>query len=181
MKKAVIIGLVPLLLTACGAFYAPQSAQELRQAGSESKGFYKEESLTINRSAGDITNTLRDRSKQCLNGQGVVREGYVRDSNNVTRQVGTQRIVFTSVLNTASKGAELIIRATVSGDHYVQPSKVPEGGSYVSLIDVTPIDKTHSKVDIYYFSRLPTLFAGMKGWVTGTDLKCPEIHKDYNL
>ncbi len=180
MKKAAIFGLAPLLLTACGVTYAPQSAQELRQAGNESKGFYKEESLTINRSAGDITNTLRDRSKQCLNGKGVVREGFVRH-NGVVTQSGTQHVDFSTVLNTHGKGAELIVRATVSGDHYVQVAKVPDGGSYVSIIDVTPIDKAHAKVDIYYHTRLPTLLAGMKGWVTGTDLKCPEIYKDYNM
>lgn len=179
MKKTVIIGLTSLLLMACSV-YAPQTAQEFRQSGSESKSFYMKESLTINRSAGDITNTLRDRSKQCLNEQGVVREGYVRDTVGVTRHASTQNIIYTSVLNSTRKGAELIVRSALSGDHYVQLAKVPEGGSYVSIIDVTSIDKTHSKVDIYYHTRLPTLFAGMKGWVTGTDLKCPELHKDYS-
>lgn len=157
----------------------PESAQEFRQAGNQSKGYYKEESLTISRSTGDIINTLRDRSKQCLNGKRVERDGFVRN-NGVVRQTSTIFIDYSSVLNATGKGAELIVRVKSSGD-FIRVVKEPEGGAYLSIIDVTPVDRTHSKVNIYYHTNMETLLAGTKGWVTGTDLSCPEMQKDYKL
>ncbi|HEU0186746.1 MAG TPA: hypothetical protein VFR06_02510 [Gallionellaceae bacterium] len=178
MKKAVILGVAPLLLTACISTYAPQSAQEFRQAGSESKGNYKKESLTVNRSASDIANTLRDRLKPCLNERRVDRTACAR-VNGVETGCSTTSLNYSATLNTSGKGAEFMVRGAPSGGHMVEITKRPDGGYHLVIADVTPIDKTHSKVDLYYFTRTPTLVADVKGWVTGADLTCQDLSKDY--
>lgn len=177
MKKAVILGLAPLLLSACVSTYAPQTPQEFRQAGGESKADYRKESLTVNRSAGDIANVLKDRHKQCLNGHRVERTFCFR--RNGMNTCSTTNIDYSAMFNASSKGAELIVRSNPSGEHMVEVSKRPEGGYYMMIVDVTPTDKSHSRVDVYYHTKMATLFAGTKAWVNGTNLGCPDLALDY--
>lgn len=178
MKKAVIWSLMPLLLTACVSTYTPQSAQEFRQAGGESKGSYQKESLTVNRSASDIANTLRDRLKPCLNERRVERTVCSR-MNGVVNSCSTSNFNYSATFNTSSKGAEFIVRMAPASEHTIEITKRPEGGYFMTIADITPIDRTHSKVDLYYFTRTPTLVSDVKGWVTGADLTCQDLSKDF--
>lgn len=178
MKRAIIIGLAPLLLSACVSTYVPQTTQEFRQAGSESKGNYQKESFVVNRSANDIANTLRDRLKPCLNERRVERTACAR-VNGVETGCSTTTLNYTATLNTSRKPAEFIVRGAPSGGHAIEITKRPEGGYLLTIADITPIDKGHSKVDLYYFTRTPTLVSDVKGWVTASDLTCQDLSKDY--
>jgi len=167
MKKT--ITLVAALAAGCAVQY-PQNAQEFRQ---QIPGAFmgQVKSFEAKRPFRDVARTFQTKAPECLNvAVRMVEHGHGSASNVLTTYKPT-------VLMSDGK-AELHVQRTMKGNIIV-PGKVPEGGMYFLVADVTPIDKGRTKVDIYGPSRgADALTKAVTAWATGENLGCPDMTKN---
>ena len=151
-----------------GCFSMPQTAEEFRMAvpGALSAKYWTYE---IDRSYEEAATSLAQHADECLNvsvevsSSGHGSSSHWIDHYRPTVVVGKRRAEFH--LQQHKKQAMLI-----------KPHKEPEGGYYILVVDVSKLDGTRSKVDVY----APRMGYGhlteaVDGWIRGTSDLCPDM------
>jgi starvation-inducible outer membrane lipoprotein len=154
--------LVAFLLAGCVSF--PQTPDEFRQQIPNAT-FGEVQKTDLKRPLREVAKTFQARAPQCLDVTVRTTEGprtYIRTLKQ-------------TVVVKPSK-VELYVQQDYRGGGIIVPGKVPEGGAYYLVADVTPVDKAHSQLTVYGASvGASALFAAVTGWATGETTGCPDL------
>lgn len=168
VQKILLTGLVVTVLTGCSMQY-PQSAAEFRKMLPESSFGTKEE-INSSRSLADIAVTFRKMAPQCLDVR--VRSEH---RSSTSYQVIVTRYKPTVIANPQR------VELHVQMEHekgVITPGKVPPGGLYLMIVDVTSSGNGKSKAVFYRPSMgHGSMIKGITGWVTGENIGCPDLTK----
>lgn len=168
MRKILLTGVVGFFLAGCSIQY-PQNAAEFRKMLPESTFGTKEE-ITSSRSLAEITATFKKMAPQCLD----VRIRSEERSNT------SYHVVVTHYKPTVIAGPQKV-ELHVQMEHekgVITPGKVPPGGLYLMIIDVTATGNGKSKAVFYHPSMgYGSMIKGISGWVTGENIGCPDLTK----
>lgn len=156
------------LIVGCG----PQNAEEFRRMVRSSTWLSTTaESLEVSRPFKDVTETLRQKSEECLD---VTVRLICADCIGSRSKDAGERIFWKPTLITTSERTELHLRRTGHG----RPAGTPSDGSYEAVLDAVPIDKARTKIDIYTMNPFNKfIYRAMRGWVTGDNMGCPDMTK----
>jgi hypothetical protein len=160
-RTGLLLVAVVFLLAGC----AVKSAEEFRKAVRVTP-FTTVETLEVARSFKDVTETLRKKSKECLD---------VTVRLVCTNCIGkNERFnVFKPTFITTPNRTELHFQYTQGG---VIEIGAPPDGFYAIVLDATPIAKGGTKIEIYRASPDEKfIHTAMRGWVTGDNMGCPDL------
>jgi len=141
----------------------PQTPDEFRKSYSH-PAFTAE----LNRPLRDVAATFQSRAPDCL-------------SVTVRRSVPGPTY---QLIDTAYKPR--IVASAQRVELYLQMKYVrgvlttigePEGGYYMLVADVYPVDAKHSRMEMFGAKGDSTLGRAITGWATGKDLGCPDMTK----
>jgi hypothetical protein len=172
--RFVAIALLLPLVSGCGS--APRTIEEFRQNVSGGSVGFEKGTFVVNRPISDIAKTFDDRAKACLTNVRVDRTATL-----AARYGGQSKVDsfwYSSNVTSSSKSVEMYVRVKITGEKMIKVQDEPEGGYFVFLAEVTPVDKSHSSITAYSSKYRTHLLEGVKGWATGNSLKCPELDKD---
>jgi hypothetical protein len=169
MQVRHVVGVIlSVLLAGCSMQY-PQNAAEFRKMLPESSFGTKEE-INSSRSVAEIGATFKKMAPQCLD----VRIRSEERSNT------SYHVVVTRYKPTVIAGPQKV-ELHVQMEHekgVITPGKVPPGGLYLMIIDVTPAGNGKSKAVFYRPSMgYDAMVKGITGWITGENIGCPDLTK----
>ena len=157
-----------LLLCGC-VTQQPQNAEEFRKVA-PGAFMIKVENHEINRSLKEIGATFRARATECLN-MRVTTTSQTPGSYQVIVTAYKPTVVVTGErveLHLQRKHEKGVIAAT----------KEPEGGHYIIVADVYPLDAKRSRMQTIGVSRgHDVVYQAIMGWATGKSLGCPDLAK----
>lgn len=141
----------------------PQTPDEFRKSYSHPAA-----TADLNRPLRDVAATFQSRAPDCL-------------SVTVRRSVPgpTYQLIDTAYKPTIVVSAQRV-------ELYLQMKYVrgvlttvgePEGGYYMLVADVYPVDAKHSRMELFGSKADSTLGRAITGWATGKDLGCPDMTK----
>ena len=164
--KAALIFIMLSYLSAC-SIHHPQSAEEFRQAV-PTAFMAGVETFEANRSFKEVSATFQKKAPQCLN---IKTESVTQSSTSYHRVVTAYK---PSVFISANKAELHLQQHHESGVTSV--SEEPKGGYYLFVVDITPVGKSKSKIDIYGPTMgYDTLIKAFKHWADGTNMGCPDL------
>jgi hypothetical protein len=156
-------------LAACA--HIPQNAQEFRD---EAPGatFGQKQTFEAKRPFREVAKTFQARAPECLN----------VSVRTVSHSPGSYQNILTTYKPTVlvdSKKAELHVQRHYQGGGIIIPGKEPEGGLYMLVADATPIDRNHTRIDVYAPTMgADTLIRAVTGWATGENVGCPDMTRN---
>lgn len=166
--RLLLIGFSAAVLAGCSMQY-PQNAAEFRKMLPESS-FGTREEIASSRSVAEIGATFRKMAPQCLDVR-IRTEERSNTSYHVTVTHYKPTVIVTP------QKAELHVQMEFEKG-VITPGKVPPGGSYLMVIDVTPAGNGKSKAVFYRPSMgYGAMVKGITGWVTGENIGCPDLTK----
>lgn len=153
-----------VVLTGCGT--TSMTSAEFRATVKKDHGNI--DSMTVNRSLGEVTQALQKMSKECLNfdvTQAIpVRSGFGHVTNMVPYGVAKGTVLV------SPKQTELRLQRKIKD----QIGKIPEDGMYFLVADVTPAAANKTNVTIYYDNDVKEAATAIKGWASGSSRACPD-------
>lgn len=159
------IGIIVAVTVLLGACAHPQSADEFRKSVSGASSA-KAESREVNRPLREVAATFRARAPECLN--ATVRRTVAGPTYHVIDIAYAPTVVVTD------QKVELHVQMRyVRG--VINVAKEPEGGVYVLIADVHPVDSKRSRVEMFAMSGYDVVKRAIMGWATGKDLGCPDM------
>ncbi|MDZ7803165.1 hypothetical protein [Thiohalophilus sp.] len=168
-----VISLVAVsLLSGCATKQA-MNLQEFREMTLGSLyGNVKE--VEVNRSLSQIGESLKKRTTRCLD---VTYERTSCFQTGVGQQsCNTSLMDYNPTLKISQQKIELAVQMNMEGAY--TPSKIPEGGKYTLVLDVTPTSANKSHLKFYYGYFAPeTMITTLTGWADGTITGCPDLSK----
>lgn len=164
MKKVLIL-ICALVITACST--PPRTASELRDGKGSAMGLTKKETHVINRQFAKVVRDVEKKSMKCL------RFAYSQTTTHggVHTSQGTK--FYNPKVTSVGRGK---VEMTMQWDRLPRAKHDPEGGYYVFLADIEKISKSKTRMTMYgsSFSTWKPIFAAVKGWGQGKNIKCPE-------
>jgi len=160
------IGIIVAVTVLLGGCAQPQSADEFRKSAS-GPTLSKVVTREVNRPLREVAATFRARAPECLN--ATVRRTLAGPSYHVVDVTYKPTVVVTD------QRAELHVqmRHTRGVINVIQE---PEGGFYVLIADVHPVDSKRSRIEIFGSSTgNDVMTRAIVGWATGKDLGCPDM------
>jgi hypothetical protein len=173
MKIKVLSTVIVVLVAGCGT--AAKNPQEFRQSVTNGSMGFDKNSFVANRALSDIAKTFEVKSKECLNVK-VERVVTMNTKYGPGSESSTFMTYRAKVISTGKQLA-LNVQIQITGSAF-KVQEEPEDGYYLFAADVSPIDKSRSNVTLYFNSKSNNLLEAVKGWTTGTSLKCPDLSKD---
>jgi hypothetical protein len=156
------------LVSAC-AVQHPQNADEFRQFVPTSS-FARIQTFEANRPFREVAKTFRTKAPECLN---VAVRTVERSSTSSINVLTTYK----PTVLVGERKAELHVQRSLKGNVIV-PGKPPEGGDYFVVADATPLDRSHTRIDIYAPKMgSSTIVRAITGWATGENVGCPDMTK----
>lgn len=160
-----VVLLIALLVSACST-QMPQNAEEFRKVIPTAFMGSKEE-MVVPRAFPEISATFKKMAPKCLNITLTTRQrqgyGY---STSITHYTPT-------VIASAQK-VELHVQTIF--ENSITLGNPPKKGMYQLVVDVMPTGGGQSKAVIYGPSMgLDTMIKGVKGWITGDNIGCPDL------
>jgi hypothetical protein len=172
MRKAILLLLVMGLFPMAGCGAAPKTPTEFRQSVSAGMMGYQHESFKVNRSFKEIGKTFEKMSNKCLDVR-VVRTVTINPRDGAGSSDSYYQ--YKPTVNISNDSAELYVQVQISGK-VLKLQAEPDGGYFVLLTDVTPVNKGSSDVKVFYApAHAKEMLASVKGWATGEDLSCPDV------
>ncbi len=155
-----------LLLAGCG----PTNADEFRKAvggSSSSHVATTYEEFEVARPFQDVTATLRQKAEQCLD-----KTVHVICANCIgKRDMGQQ--TWTPTIIATDKRTEVHLQLKRTDIHEIG---TPPKGIYEIVLDVTPLDKKRTKIEIYRLRpNKKFIHEAMKQWAKGNTAGCPDL------
>ena len=141
----------------------PQTADEFRKSYSGPAA-----TVGLDRPLRDVAATFQSRAPECLN--VTVRRSIPGPTYQLVDTAYTPRIVANA------QRVELYVQMRYVRGVLTTVGE-PEGGYYILVADVYPVDSKHSRMEM--FGSRPDLVLGrtITGWATGKDLGCPDMTK----
>ena len=164
-----IISIFSLLyLTGC-SLHHPQSAAEFRKLLPGST-FGEVEKFTVNQPLHKIGKAFKQKAPECLSAS-------IRTESRTSTSYQVYTTTYKPTVKVSSKKVELHLQQHV--DNVLKVSKEPEGGYYMMVVDVTPINKTKSQVTMYRASfGNELIIKSIKRWANGKTRGCPDLTKN---
>ncbi len=166
LSNGLLFAAVLPLLAGC----APKNADAFRKAiGGESSSHISTtyEAFVATRPFKDVTATLRQKSKECLD---VTIRLYC--TNCINRGEIAQRIWKPTLVSTPER-TELHLQLKRTD---VVEVGMPPDGQYEIVLDATPVDKNRTKIEIYRMNpNKKFIHEAMKRWVKGSTAGCPDL------
>lgn len=161
------VAIAALLIAACAQM--PQTAEEFRKAVPGAM-MAKTDSYEVNRSMKEVAATFRRRAPECLK----VSVRTVSRTNMSYQNILTE---YTPTVVVNGERAELHLQ-----QHHktgvLYPSKPPEGGPYIFVVDAYPMPGNHTRIQTYGPSKgYDVVYRAIRGWATGQNLGCPDMTK----
>lgn len=159
-----------ILITGCAVAPTPQNANEYR-AGILKGGFGTSfETYEVNKPYANAVSTLKTKSDQCLNISLV-------ETQCINNSCTDRDITYIPTLLSGKTKTELHVQWKRDPDDAIYlGGKPPASGMYIAVVDLTPVSKTKTKVDVYapnmVFTMVPT---AVKNWLNGTNMGCPDF------
>jgi hypothetical protein len=152
------------LIAGCG----PKNAEEFRKSmHSGAPLFTTVESFEVARPFKDVTATLRQKSKECLD----VTISVICTNCIANREMGKRIWKPTFIATPERTELHLQLKRTdliTIGD--------PPDGLYEIVLDAAPLDKNRTKIDIYRMNpNKKFIHNAMRGWVKGDTMGCPDL------
>ena len=170
MNRSAIVtaALACALLSGCAAMTGhPQNAEEFRKAV---PGAFmgKVETFEVDRPFSEVARTFQEKAPECLN----------VSIRTVSRTNMSYQVIVTTYKPTVlvnGQKAELHVQF-----HHEQGvlnvTKEPEGGYYLLVADLFPLDENRTRVDLYRPSMgYDVLVKGVKGWAASENSGCPDL------
>lgn len=161
------IALVAALLAGCAQM--PQTAEEFRKAA-PGAAFAKVDTYEVNRPLRAVTADFRRRAPDCLD----------TEVRTVSRTATSYQNILTSYKATVVAGAgrtELHLQQ-LHKTGVVYPSKPPEGGAYLIVVDAYPAPGNRTRIQTFGPSRgYDVIYRAIRGWASGENLGCPDMTK----
>ena len=168
--RTLLLGLVVVAagMGQAAGFNVPQSREEFVKAVTTGARGAAVETLTVDRSVGDIYGTLKKTTSTCLD-VTVKRSGFVggqmesslSDYNPTLGMIDGNRVEFS---------LQVVHRPRAIGEN------APPGGLYVMVVNIRPLGARRSEVVLYRptigYKKVVTEF---KQWVAGEDTGCPKM------
>jgi len=169
MKRFIILLLLGVVsgLSGC-ATHIPQTAQEFREATAESR-FATMETVVVKQPYRTVKQTFKKYSDKCL-------DRAVEVTSCVNNACSTSTREYTPTLLTTKPGFEMYLQLDMSNAISIGANDPPKNGMYILVVDVTPVDKKSTKVDLYSGKwGFSTIKKAVKGWATGKVKGCPDL------
>ncbi len=164
-----IVSIFSLLYLSGCSMHHPQSAAEFRKLLPEST-FGEIEKFTVNQPLHKIGNAFKKKAPECLN-VTIRTESWVNNSYQV------YNTTYKPTVKVSTKKVELHIQQHI--DNTLKISKEPEGGYYMMVVDVVPINKKKSQVTMYRASfGNDLIIKSIKRWANGKTRGCPDMTKN---
>jgi len=168
MKGKTALILVMLVGVSACSTKIPQSAEEFRQVAPTAFMGSKEE-MVVARPYPEISATIKKMAPKCLNVTLTTqqRAGY---------GYSTSIMHYTPTVIATSQRTELHVQTIF--ENAVMIGTPPKNGVYQLVVDVFPAGAKQSRAVIYGPSMgLGTMIKGVKGWITGDNIGCPDLTK----
>jgi hypothetical protein len=159
-----VVFFVTVVLAGCAA--VPMTSSEFRE--SVKQDGRNIDSMTVNRSLGDVTRTFQKMSKDCLN-FSIGTETRRRDLIGGSTHTDVWGLAKGTVV-ASPKHTELRFQRKIKD----QVGTYPEDGMYFLVADVTPEGADKTNVKLYYRDSVKDAATAIKGWATGNMLGCPD-------
>lgn len=161
-----IAAVASLLLQAC--VQMPQTPDEFRKAVSDHAMMTKTDTYQVNRSMSDVGTTFERLASKCLD----VRVQMVSHSNQSFQNIITR---YKSTVVRSTDRAELHVQQ-LHETGVLYPSKPPEGGVYLLVVDAYAQSNKSTRIQLYGPSMgYEALYRAIHGWASGENLGCPDM------
>lgn len=156
------------LLSGCAAMTGhPQSAEEFRKA--VPGAFMGEvETFEVDRPFSEVARTFQEKAPECL-------DVTIR---TVSRTNMSYQVIVTTYRPTVLvNGQRAELHVQFHHDQGVlNVTKEPEGGYYLLVADLFPLERDRTRVDLYRPSMgYDVLVKGVKGWAASDNSGCPDL------
>jgi hypothetical protein len=141
----------------------PQTADEFRKSYNGPAA-----TLELDRALRDVAATFQLRAPECLN--VTVRRTVSGPTYQVVDTAYTPKVV----VNT--KRVELYVQMRYVRGVLTTVGE-PQGGYYMLVADVYPVDAKHSRMEMFGSNNDHVLGRAITGWATGKNLGCPDMTK----
>jgi hypothetical protein len=141
----------------------PQTAEEFRKS-------YNGPAATVglDRPLRDVAATFQSRAPECLN--VTVRRTVPSPTYQVVDVAYAPRVVV------STRRVELYVQMRYVRGVLTSVGE-PEGGYYMLVADVYPVDAKHSRMEIFGLNSDHVMGRAITGWATGKNLGCPDMTK----
>jgi hypothetical protein len=162
-----IVLLASVLLAGCGGM--PQNAEEFRKAV-PGAFMAKADSYEANRPVKAVTTAFQRRAPECLK----VSVRTVSQTSTSYQNILTE---YTPTVVVTGERTELHIQ-----QHHktgvVYPSKPPEGGPFIMVVDAYPLAGNRTRIQTYGPSKgYDVVYRAIQGWASGESTGCPDMTK----
>jgi hypothetical protein len=156
---------VVMCLVGCGTM--PQTADEFRTAISGAS-LGRIEKLEVNRSVREVALTFQQKAPECFNvSVRTVSHSLTRPHNSLIEYRAT-------VLPGVTR-AELHLQQ-LHKINTIYPSKPPEGGAYLVVVDAVALAGNRTQLQIFGPSiGMRDVYRTIKDWAAGKDVACPDM------
>ena len=161
------VALVAALLSACGGM--PQNAEEFRKAVPGAM-MAKTDSYEVNRPLREVTATFQRKAGECLN----------MSVRTVSQSTSSYQNILTEYKSTVVAGGERteLHLQQLHKTGVIYPSKPPEGGAYIIVVDAYPLPGNRTRMQLYGPSMgYDVVYRAIRGWASGDNLGCPDLTK----
>jgi len=161
------VAIASLLLAACAPM--PQTAEEFRKAVPGAM-MAKTETYEVNRPMKSVAATFRRKAPECLS----IAVRTVSQTSSSYQNVLTE---YKPTVVVSAARAELHLQQ-LHKTGVVYPSKPPEGGIYLIVVDAYPLPGNRTRIQLFGPSMgYDVLYRAIRGWATGDNLGCPDMTK----
>ena len=162
-----LVVMFAIFVSACST-PIPQNAEEFRKVIPTAFMGSKEE-MVASRDFSEISATFKKMAPKCLNVTMTI-------THRVGQGYGTRTVKYTPTVLESPKKLELHVQTIMENVVLVGKGDAPKNGLYNLVVDVMPTGKGKSKAVIYGpSSGLDTMIKGVKGWITGDNIGCPDL------
>ena len=142
----------------------PQTAEEFRKSYDGKPA----STVELNRPLRDVAATFQSRAPECLN--VTVRRTIPGPTYQVVDAAYAPKVVV------SARRVELYVQMRYVRGVLTSVGE-PEGGYYMLVADVYPVDPKHSRMEMFGSNSDHVLGRAITGWATGKNLGCPDMTK----
>ena len=164
-----IVTLFSLVYLSGCSLHHPQSAEEFRKLLPGST-FGEVEKFVVNQPLHKIGKAFKQKAPECLNVS-------IRTVSQTNMSYQVYTTTYKPTVKVTPKKVELYLQQHM--DNVLKVSKEPEGGYYMMVVDVEPVNKKKSQVTIYRSSiGNELIIKSIKRWANGKTRGCPDLTKN---
>lgn len=175
-RKSLLIPLsLFVLLSACAMGNYPNTLDGYRAAMKDNPNMIgvRVENFTINRSMSRSARFVRRKGEECL--RHTIRRTSRTSSGGINTSYSDNLVKYEPKAKISKTRSSVYLSETYMN----LKGKVTHGPYFTFLLDLTPVSRNKTKVDLYYTwgEPRPTIVKAVKAWAKGKDVGCPNLAK----